>query len=296
MIMQGTTPRALTWSGLLAVLSFSATLLPLSFTWAQQRPPLEEDFFITLKKDLEFNDPRWPFLIKVKDVQDKTLIGATFKHRAGSEHPNSFDMVVQAEKATIEFDKEKGVARVHFDGAEITNPREDVSLADNQTLEIPIPGDRNVADGEDEEASVSAAEEPAARDRGPRPKRGGDRRDAPKTKDKRDVRTFRYNGEELKERSEALEKALAELREVASRKEGGSTMSGRVQSSNGPLNGCRPWSREGPPRPSRVRAGDGVLRNVPNLRRDGPTPASIRNPRRRRIAPRPRSGGPRSQS
>ncbi len=221
MIMQGTTPRALTWSGLLAVLGLSATLLPLSPTWAQQRPALEEDFFITLKKDLEFNNPRWPFLIKVKDVQDKTLIDATFKHRAGSDQPDSFDMVVQAKKATIEFDKEKRVARVHFDSAEITNPREDVILADNQTLEIPIPGDQSVADEEDEETSASAAEEPAARDRGSRPKRDGDRRDAPKTKDKREVRTFRFNGEELKEGSEALEKALAELRELASRKEGG---------------------------------------------------------------------------
>jgi bla regulator protein BlaR1 len=41
MIMQGTTPRALTWSGLLAVLGLSATLLPLSPTWAQ-RPENEE--------------------------------------------------------------------------------------------------------------------------------------------------------------------------------------------------------------------------------------------------------------
>jgi beta-lactamase regulating signal transducer with metallopeptidase domain len=39
MIMQGTTPRALTWSGLLAVLGLSATLLPLSPTWAQRPDP-----------------------------------------------------------------------------------------------------------------------------------------------------------------------------------------------------------------------------------------------------------------
>jgi hypothetical protein len=36
MIMQGTTPRAMTWSGLLAVLGLSATLLPLSPIWAQR--------------------------------------------------------------------------------------------------------------------------------------------------------------------------------------------------------------------------------------------------------------------
>jgi len=36
MIMQGTTPRTLNWSGLLAVLGLSATLLPLSPSWAQR--------------------------------------------------------------------------------------------------------------------------------------------------------------------------------------------------------------------------------------------------------------------
>ena len=128
MIMQGTTPKALTWSGLLAVLTFSATLLPFSLRGAQQRPALEEEFFITLKKDHEFNDPRWPFLIKVKDVQDKTLVDATFKHRAGdAKDPNRFDMVVQSRTATIDFDTDKGVARVHLDGAEVTNPRRSMS-------------------------------------------------------------------------------------------------------------------------------------------------------------------------
>ena len=71
---------------------------------------------VRLKKDHEFNDPRWPFLIKVKDVQDKTLVDATFKHRAGdAKDPNRFDMVVQSRTATIDFDTDKGVARVHLD-------------------------------------------------------------------------------------------------------------------------------------------------------------------------------------
>jgi len=109
MIMQGTTPRALTWSGLLAVLSFSAMLLPLSPSWAQR--------------------------------------------------------------------------------------------------------------ADDKETPAVAPEEPVARDPDPQPEPQRDRPDAPKPR--REVRTFRYNGEELKERSEALERALIELREVASRKEGG---------------------------------------------------------------------------
>ena len=36
MIMQGTTPRSLTWTGLLAVLGLSVTLLPISPSWAQR--------------------------------------------------------------------------------------------------------------------------------------------------------------------------------------------------------------------------------------------------------------------
>jgi lipopolysaccharide export system permease protein len=105
---------------------------------------MEDVFYKYLKMDREFNNPRWPFLIKVKDVQDKLMIDATFKHRAGGpQNPNSFDMVVQAKTARIHFDTEAGIARVYLDGAEITNPREDVSLINNQFLDIPIPSNND---------------------------------------------------------------------------------------------------------------------------------------------------------
>jgi lipopolysaccharide export system permease protein len=101
---------------------------------------MEEMFYKFLKKDREFNNARWPFLIKVKDVQGKTMYGATFKHRAGlPQNPNSFDMIVQAKRAVIHFDTDKGMARVYLDGAEVIDPREDVSLINNTILEIPIP-------------------------------------------------------------------------------------------------------------------------------------------------------------
>jgi lipopolysaccharide export system permease protein len=101
---------------------------------------MEEMFYKFLRKDREFNNNRWPFLIKVKDVQDKIMIDATFKHRTGGpQNPNSFDMVIQAKRARIRFDTGAGLAHVYLDGAEITNPREDVSLINNQTLDIPIP-------------------------------------------------------------------------------------------------------------------------------------------------------------
>jgi lipopolysaccharide export system permease protein len=105
---------------------------------------MEEMFYKFLRKDREFNNPRWPFLIKVKDVQDKLMIDATFKHRAGGpQNPNSFDMVVQARSARIHFDTAAGIAHVYLDGAEITNPREDVSLINNQYLDIPIPSNND---------------------------------------------------------------------------------------------------------------------------------------------------------
>ena len=101
---------------------------------------MEETFYKILKKEREFNNPRWPFLIKVKDVQGKTMLGATFKHRAGGPmNPNTFDMIVQAKKAVIHFDTDKGMARVYLDGAEVIDPREDVSLINDTILEIPIP-------------------------------------------------------------------------------------------------------------------------------------------------------------
>jgi lipopolysaccharide export system permease protein len=105
---------------------------------------MEDTFYKILKKDREFNNPRWPFLIKVKDVEGKTMLGATFKHRAGTpQSPNSFDMIVQARRAVIHFDTDKGMARVFLDGAEVIDPREDVSLINNTILEIPIPSNQD---------------------------------------------------------------------------------------------------------------------------------------------------------
>jgi lipopolysaccharide export system permease protein len=101
---------------------------------------MEEMFYKFLRKDREFNNPKWPFLITVKDVRGKVMIDATFKHRVGGPgKQNSFDMVVQAKEAQIHFDTGAGEARVYLVDAEIVNPREDVSLINNQTLVFEIP-------------------------------------------------------------------------------------------------------------------------------------------------------------
>lgn len=67
----------------------------------------EETFYMFLKRQGEFNNPRWPIFIGVKDVdiEKRVLISPTFKHRAkGATDPNTYDVTVQAERATVRFD------------------------------------------------------------------------------------------------------------------------------------------------------------------------------------------------
>ena len=86
---------------------------------------MEEMFYKILKKDREFNNPRWPFLITVKDVEEKVMLGATFKRRKGGmANPNEYDLIIQASKATLKFDTEGGMVHVYLEGAEISDPRE----------------------------------------------------------------------------------------------------------------------------------------------------------------------------
>ncbi len=62
----------------------------------------EDLFYKLLKKEGQFNISKWPFFVGVKDVQERTLIDATFKHRV-KENPNAFDTEVFAKKAWIHF-------------------------------------------------------------------------------------------------------------------------------------------------------------------------------------------------
>jgi beta-lactamase regulating signal transducer with metallopeptidase domain len=228
MIMQGTTPRTLTWSGLLAVLGLSAMLLPLAPTWAQQKPTLEEEFWSALKEKHELNDPRFPFLIKAKAVEGHTLLDATFKHRTSEpQNPNTFDMVMQARKADVQFYPDKAVARATLDAVEITNPRDDVPLVINdRVVEIPIfpalaAGDEDELDDDEEDAASSpAAKERGRRDPGPREKGEGDR-PATKRATRKEVRVYRFDREGGEQTIAALEKMLAELKAMESRKPGG---------------------------------------------------------------------------
>ncbi len=105
-----------------------------------QTRDLEDTFFTQLRREHEFNDPAWPYWIKVRDVQDRTLIGATLKHR-GKGKGNDFDLVIQAKRAQVHFDTGARIARFFLDESEVQHfgHNADVVLIDNRILEFPIP-------------------------------------------------------------------------------------------------------------------------------------------------------------
>jgi lipopolysaccharide export system permease protein len=102
---------------------------------------MEDLVYKMLAKDREFNHPKWPFLIKVQDVQGKKLINATFKHKAKT--PGKFDAIIQAKKAELHFDLKDKVVRVFLEDSEAERSAgdADVMLINNKPLEIPIPPD-----------------------------------------------------------------------------------------------------------------------------------------------------------
>jgi lipopolysaccharide export system permease protein len=143
----GKSALTLLWPAFFLGAALSGALLYLSAGWiprANQQVKLvifknmEEMFYKFLKKDREIPNPGWPFLIKVGDVEGRTLIDPTFKHRKSSEDPNSYDAVIQAKKAVIHFDSERHVARVYLDGAEVLEPGNIILINDN-ILDIPLP-------------------------------------------------------------------------------------------------------------------------------------------------------------
>ncbi len=102
---------------------------------------LEDMFYKLLARDREFNHPKWPFLIKVRDVQDSKMIDATFMHKIKG--TNDYDAVIQASEATLHFDLKAMLARVYLKNSEVQHfvRDADVVLINGDTLEIPIPSD-----------------------------------------------------------------------------------------------------------------------------------------------------------
>jgi outer membrane protein assembly factor BamB len=109
---------------------------------------LEDALYKILKRDHEFRAPQWTYVIKVRDVQGKTLIDATFVHRTAGKD-NEFDAVIRAKSAVLRVDLAANVVHATLESVESQRFDRDavLLLADQMTLNIPIPpGNRLVAD------------------------------------------------------------------------------------------------------------------------------------------------------
>jgi RNA polymerase sigma factor (sigma-70 family) len=106
---------------------------------------LENAFYRILERDHEFNGPDWPFVITVRDVVGKSLVDATFRHRAKGK-PNEFDAVIQSKRAVLRFDLEAKTIRIFLGRSEVERfgRDTDVMLVDKDVLEIPIPPTNSV--------------------------------------------------------------------------------------------------------------------------------------------------------
>jgi RNA polymerase sigma factor (sigma-70 family) len=105
---------------------------------------LEDAFYRILKRDHEFNDPEWPFTIKVRDVQAKTLIDATIKRRAIKGNGNEYDAIILAERAEIRFDLKAMVIRAVLEKAEMQRltrdaPIDSLSAGAGMEMSFPFP-------------------------------------------------------------------------------------------------------------------------------------------------------------
>jgi lipopolysaccharide export system permease protein len=146
----GVSVMRILWPTYHLAIALSLLLLYLSGSWIPQCThlakmvlfkDLEDTFYKWLKKDHEFNNPRWPFLIKVKDVKEKVMIDPTFKHR--STVPDHFDLVIQAKSAVLHIDLNAKLVRIYFDHAEIQHNDHDadVFLINDRMVVMPIPAD-----------------------------------------------------------------------------------------------------------------------------------------------------------
>jgi lipopolysaccharide export system permease protein len=102
---------------------------------------LEDMFYKLLARDREFNHPKWPFLIKVRDVEGSTMIDPTFMHKVKGK--DDYDAVIQAKTGELHFDLKAMLVRVVLQKSEVQHfvRDADVFLINGDTLEIPIPPD-----------------------------------------------------------------------------------------------------------------------------------------------------------
>lgn len=139
------------WPTILLAALMSGLLLLLSRGWIPRSAhnakmvlfkDLEDTFYKFLKRDREFNNARWPFLIKVRDVDGKVMKDATFNKRdKAKDGSDTYSATIFAKRAEMHFDVKEGLVRVHLDQAEVQNygVDNDAALINQNILEIPIP-------------------------------------------------------------------------------------------------------------------------------------------------------------
>ena len=106
---------------------------------------LEDMLYKTLKKEGEFDGDNAPFYISVRDVEGRTLIGATFKHRKDKQHPHDYDLHVSAERARIKFDVANALVRIELENSETTGSSAKpfvFSVNGRKELQYPLSGDQ----------------------------------------------------------------------------------------------------------------------------------------------------------
>ena len=99
---------------------------------------MEDYFYKVLKKQREYDTPAWPFFVRADDVQGRTMINATFKHRVPG-NPDAFDMVVQARQARLHFDVKAKKALVELIDAETESLPAILIINGKKYLEFPLP-------------------------------------------------------------------------------------------------------------------------------------------------------------
>ncbi len=157
----GLSAMILIWPTIILAFFLSLALNRLSATYIPQSTHagrlviyqnLEDYFYKTLKKSRYADLAQW--VITVKDVQGRTMIGPIFKKRAEKHEPAAFlprpgepeeqgayDMIVSSKTAIIKFQFEKDLVEVYFEDANIVKAgaeRSEGNFKDTK-IEIPIP-------------------------------------------------------------------------------------------------------------------------------------------------------------
>lgn len=104
----------------------------------------EDGIYRFLKREHELDNARIPFTIHVSEVRDRTLINPLFKHRAPSppNPENTFDMIVQAKSAVLQFDIEKQLVTVELVDAQTQGQADEpflLELNGKKVLQYPMP-------------------------------------------------------------------------------------------------------------------------------------------------------------